>query len=103
VELRVRGLTREDLDQIDKLAAAHGMRRTQYVRFVLLARDHPPMTDAELHLLLAQKARSGNMRALELLAKGKPVAPSQPTRSDVQNEPFAEVIALATKKRPEGG
>jgi hypothetical protein len=98
VELRVRGLSAEELQKIDAVAAAHGMGRTEYVKFVLLAADQPPMSDAELHLLLAQKARAGNMRALELLSRSMSLSSNTPVRPDQQDKPFAEVIALAKKR-----
>jgi hypothetical protein len=102
LELRVRNLTRAKLDRIDELAAERGMRRTEYVKWLLLSPHQAPMTDTELHQLLAMKARQGNMRAMELLARATPPvpaagggmvdAPAEP------NSPYADVIAFSERR-----
>ena len=74
MELRVRGLTRDQMNQIDEDAAKRGMRRNVYVKWQLLSVDPRPMDEAELHSLLAAKARGGSMRAIELLVRRQAAA-----------------------------
>ena len=71
MELRVRGLTREEMSRIDEDAAERGMRRNAYVKWQLLGEPRP-MGETELDMLIAAKARAGNMRAIELLMRRVP-------------------------------
>jgi hypothetical protein len=96
MELRVRGLTRAELDRIDQLAGNRSMPRDEYAKWLLLSQHQAPMTETELHQLLAQKARGGNMRAMELLARGMPAPVTGEVVADVPatgpESPFAEVV-----------
>ena len=74
MELRVTGFTREQMDHLNAKAAEFNMSRTAYVKWQLLGGDVRPMSEAELDMLIAAKARGGNMRAIELLMRRVPVA-----------------------------
>lgn len=94
MELRVSGVTREEMDQIDAMAAKRKLNRTAFVKWRLLGGNVQPVSEAELDGLLAAKARGGNMRAIELLCRrtGAPVVsasePEAPT-TDVLGEVLA--------------
>ena len=82
----------EERDDIEKRARRLGMSRPEYLRSIAVL-DTRPMQGDELHGLLAAKARQGNVRAMELLARdhsGK-LTPETPA----EDAPFADVIALA--------
>ena len=77
------------------------MRRNAYVKWQLLSGDPRPMDEAELDMLLAAKAREGNMRAIELLWRrtaAPPVSAGEPEAPPT--DALAEVIALANRGRP---
>jgi hypothetical protein len=101
MELRVHGFSAEDMAHIDELAAGREMNRSQYVRWLLLSSDEP-LTKAELNDLLAQKARSGSIRAMELLARTMLFRKGTGEPTGEPPTPFAEVIALA-EHRLDGG
>ena len=101
MELRVTGLTREQMDHLNARAATHGMSRTAYVKWQLLGGDPRPMSVGELDMLIAAKARGGSMRAIELLMRrqaaavrtGAPEA-SRTGKPEASANALAEVIAL---------
>jgi hypothetical protein len=99
MELRVRGLTRDEMNRIDEDAAERGMRRNDYVKAQLLGEPRP-ISEGELDMLLAAKARAGNMRAIELLWRRVPAAPPVTTAEPKESTTLAEVIALANRGRP---
>lgn len=96
MELRVRGLTPAEMNRIDEDAAERGMRRNDYVKWQLLGEPRP-MAEGELDMLLAAKARDGNMRAIELLWRRLPPAPPAKTAEPKESTTLAEVIALADR------
>jgi hypothetical protein len=103
LELRIRNLTREEMNQIDEQAAMQGMKRTAYAKRMLLGPTLQPelvrpMDDAELHMLIAAKAREGNMRALELLTRGVSVPVAGAGEPETPTNPFAEVIEMSDRR-----
>jgi hypothetical protein len=78
------------------------MRPGEYAKWLLLSAAQAPMTEAELHQLLAQKARRGNIRAMEILARGMPApVPASGGAVDPPAEatnPFADVIAMSERR-----
>lgn len=76
-ELRIRGLTDDQFAQVKERAAVHGMTPAQFARWLLLD-PAPPMTQTELAQLVAAKAREGNIRAMEILARRVPVGGTPP-------------------------
>jgi hypothetical protein len=97
MELRVTGLTREQMDHLNAQAAEANMSRTAYVKWQLLGGDLRPMSEAELGMLLAAKAREGNMRALELLMRRTAAPRLSAGEPEAPASPLAEVIALADR------
>ena len=99
-ELRVK-LTAEEAAELDARARERRLSRSAYVCRQLFALERP-MDERELHALVAAKAREGNMRAIEILARSTPVhaaaAPAEPAEAkDV--DPFQEVDELAGRRR----
>lgn len=90
-EVRVR-VTPEELADLDERARFLKVKRSEYVRQLLFA-DTRPMDERELHGLVAAKARMGNMRAIEILARTTSVPPAGSVDEDAN--PFAEVIEIA--------
>jgi hypothetical protein len=61
------------------------------------------MTEAELHQLMAQKARQGSMRAMELLARGMPApvtGEAVPDTRDTEpdSNPFGELVEMSVQR-----
>jgi hypothetical protein len=97
-------LTDEQLQSLDARAEAVGMNRRRYMLDVLFALDRPVTAD-ELFQMVSAKAREGNMRAIEILARKQPVSPKPDAdeQSAVdEDDPFAEVDQLA-QRRASGG
>jgi hypothetical protein len=97
MELRVAGLSQAELDSIDRRAAAEGMKRPEYVRWLVSAAQDEPMTQAELDGLLALKARRGSIRAMELLALRMHPEPADDGEDGVpEPEPAVEPESFTT-------
>jgi hypothetical protein len=93
--------TPADEARMARIAAAQGCSRSEAVRLALLKADGTPLADVpdedELVRLLGERARAGNVRAIEVLLRIS--ERSTPMREPTSHDPFAEVDELARRRR----
>ncbi len=91
----------QQLAALDERAALVGRSRREYLLDLFFSLDRP-VDEVELQRMVAGKAREGNMRAIEILARSMPVKATA-TTSEVEvevdpDDPFAEVDELANRR-----
>jgi hypothetical protein len=96
-------LTAQDRARLERLADARGISRTEVVRHLLAEADDVPLPGPpdreELIRLLGEAARSGSVRACEvLLARRWERGAAEPPPKASQDDPFAEVDQLRARR-----